>query len=480
MKTIRHEDVVIGGGIAGAFTAHALARKGRKPLLIDRGVSLDAGTIDAIFQKQSVLTTEICPKIRVRFQGERAEKRLPAAMGGLARFYAGVSLRMREREFDRWPFPYAALEPFYSEAEAIMRVSGRHGVDPTDPPYSRDYPLPLPPMSALSARIFEGAQRYGAHPFQHPFAIDFKDCMLCNYCNQVPCPVDAKWSPDRVIQALRRAGTLDVVDRALVRRVEWEGVDGDAVIRAVEFERGGETVRCEGERFFFAAGALLTPLLLLKSGLGERAPLLGTHLMTHCLGLVLGVFPDRISSENGFHKWFSVADYYFDDAGGVRGLIQQDHLTTWERVVGRFPRALRPIIEAFYFRTCQLLLVAEDDPQAQNRVDPRSTLDDVTLIQRFSDGDRRRRAELEAKAKGILRATGAWLTLGFAGRSVYHSCGTARMGADPAASVTDPGGKLWGVRNGYVADASTFPTSSGVNPSLTIAANALRIAGMAA
>ena len=57
-----------------------------------------------------------------------------------------------------------------------------------------------------------------------------------------------------------------------------------------------------------------------------------------------------------------------------------------------------------------------------------------------------------------------------------HPCGTLRSGTDPRKSVVDENGRAHEIENLYVADASFFPTSTGVNPSLTIAANALRIA----
>ncbi|MCZ7686888.1 MAG: GMC family oxidoreductase [Sandaracinaceae bacterium] len=57
-----------------------------------------------------------------------------------------------------------------------------------------------------------------------------------------------------------------------------------------------------------------------------------------------------------------------------------------------------------------------------------------------------------------------------------HVCGTCRFGRDPATSVLDPDNRVHGVENLYVVDASFFPTSTGTNPSLTIAANALRVA----
>jgi len=59
---------------------------------------------------------------------------------------------------------------------------------------------------------------------------------------------------------------------------------------------------------------------------------------------------------------------------------------------------------------------------------------------------------------------------------VGHQNGTCRMGSDPATSVLDPNCKAHDLDNLYVVDASCFVSASAVNPSLTIIANAIRIA----
>jgi choline dehydrogenase-like flavoprotein len=64
--------------------------------------------------------------------------------------------------------------------------------------------------------------------------------------------------------------------------------------------------------------------------------------------------------------------------------------------------------------------------------------------------------------------------------NVGHPIGTLRFGDDPAQSVLDPDCKAHDLDNLYVADGSFMPTSMGVNPSLTIAANALRVADIIA
>jgi choline dehydrogenase-like flavoprotein len=57
-----------------------------------------------------------------------------------------------------------------------------------------------------------------------------------------------------------------------------------------------------------------------------------------------------------------------------------------------------------------------------------------------------------------------------------HQCGTIRFGTDPTKSVLDPFGRSHDVPNLFVVDSSFFPSSSAVNPALTIAAQALRVA----
>jgi choline dehydrogenase-like flavoprotein len=55
-----------------------------------------------------------------------------------------------------------------------------------------------------------------------------------------------------------------------------------------------------------------------------------------------------------------------------------------------------------------------------------------------------------------------------------HACGTCRFGDDPRSGVLDRDNRIHELDNAYVLDASFFPSSGGINPSLTIVANSLR------
>jgi choline dehydrogenase-like flavoprotein len=76
----------------------------------------------------------------------------------------------------------------------------------------------------------------------------------------------------------------------------------------------------------------------------------------------------------------------------------------------------------------------------------------------------------------VLREAGAIATLRVPIRSFSHALGTLRLGADPARSVVDGDGRFRGIDNLLVTDASVFASAAAVNPSLTIAALALRAA----
>jgi len=64
--------------------------------------------------------------------------------------------------------------------------------------------------------------------------------------------------------------------------------------------------------------------------------------------------------------------------------------------------------------------------------------------------------------------------------NITHPCGTLRFSEDPAKGVLDPSCRAHDLDNLYVVDASFMPTSTGVNPGLTIVANALRVADIIA
>jgi choline dehydrogenase-like flavoprotein len=129
------------------------------------------------------------------------------------------------------------------------------------------------------------------------------------------------------------------------------------------------------------------------------------------------------------------------------------------------------------------MVVAEDLPEARNRVALTETvaadgLPSVRVEYTVSENSRRILDFGLDRAEEMLRAAGAHrvVRVPLAPLTGWHLLGTARMGDDPARSVTDARGRCHAVPNLVVADGSLFPTAGAVNPGATIAAIALKIA----
>ncbi len=118
--------------------------------------------------------------------------------------------------------------------------------------------------------------------------------------------------------------------------------------------------------------------------------------------------------------------------------------------------------------------MSEDLPNAESRV----TVDAAQIRLDWKRSNWTTHLALVAAFKERLRAAGYPIVLSkpFDRRTPSHQCGTVRIGRDPATSPLDPYCRAYDHPNLFVVDASFLPTSAAVNPSLTIAAQALRVA----
>ncbi|MEW6752261.1 MAG: GMC oxidoreductase, partial [Candidatus Latescibacterota bacterium] len=277
---------------------------------------------------------------------------------------------------------------------------------------------------------------------------------------------------------------LQIMAATLARRL----VEEDGHVRALEcVDRDtGRPFSLEAGQFVLAAGALRTPALLLDSWL-ERFPqhdLIGRYLMRHCNAVASYVFPYRTNPGQAFHKQVCVTDFYEDlrqELGTAVGVIQDIYtpapivLRIWAR---RGFRLAASLLSGF---AQNLLCIAEDQPRPENCVRLSAEKDcygmPVPLVRHeYAAVDRRRCRHLLGRASAILRRAGGLVPYVHPIDSFSHALGTVRCGGSPAQGVLDPDCRFWGIDNLTVADGSAMPASGGVNPSLTIAANALRVA----
>jgi choline dehydrogenase-like flavoprotein len=196
----------------------------------------------------------------------------------------------------------------------------------------------------------------------------------------------------------------------------------------------------------------------------------------------------REPNETVFQKTLAVADFYFssDDWEYPLGLIQMcatshgaqirgEALPAWLEWVPKMP------FEEMALHSMDFWLSSEDLPRPENRI----FYDGARVVLDTTEGNMEAHYRLKKKLEHILSAAGAHPLL--MDRNLYlgknipiggtaHQAGTARFGADPSTSVLDLDCKAHELDNLYIADASFFPSIGAVNPTLTIIANALRVA----
>jgi choline dehydrogenase-like flavoprotein len=131
--------------------------------------------------------------------------------------------------------------------------------------------------------------------------------------------------------------------------------------------------------------------------------------------------------------------------------------------------------QAWVSRGVDWLAMSEDLPDPENRV---TVEPDGRVRLRYRPNNLKAHRTLVRETERILRKLGFWMVVkhSHGARNTTHQCGTLVFGEDPRRSVLDPYCRTHDVSNLFVVDASFFPSSAAVNPALTIAAQALRVA----
>ena len=492
MNFTGYDAVIVGTGFGGSTCAYVLAQAGLKVLVLERGMWANRDADD--WNPRQILLEKRYggpSPLRMKQYEDRefSDVTENEVVGGMSVFYGGASLRLRERDLNAWPISYRDLAPFYNEVEHLLEVHGESGVDPHEPPRDSDYLFRLIALSEPAQRIWDAGQTLGYKPFRMPMAINFANskrtlCIRCLTCDGFPCEIEAK----------------NDLTMTLLKSAQDAGADILTGVQAVNVTHNKGRIhsvvcmnRKEKKRFeipapivVIAGGALQSPAILLRSDLREfpHRDLVGRFLMRHCNSVVAGVFPFRTNPQGVFHKQLCFSDFYeqFRDIDALATGVVQDIYTPPSIVLKHYA--------PFGFRTAaalsagflqNLLCVAEDESQPENRITLADEEDQygvqrAQVAHQYTKRDCERRDFLVEKAKGILREAGAFYFHTYRIDSFSHGVGSVRMGDDANQSVLDVHCQFRGIDNLFVTDGSVFPTSGGVNPSLTIAANALRVA----
>lgn len=480
--------LIIGSGMGGATLAAALAPSGKRILILERGERLEdcpeARDPAAIFGRGFFKPKETWRDV----SGEVLNPGNYAFVGGNTKFYGAVLLRYRAEDFaplkhlegttPGWPFPYADLEPFYQAAEELYRVRGEVAGDLTEPAHSGRYPFPPVPDEPDIAALRRAFVAQGLHPSALPLGVDLERWLARapTTWDAFPDTTGAKSDAENCgLAAALKHPNVTLLTGARAVRLLAEG----RRITGVEVERAGRREVLSAPVVCLCAGAILSAALLLASadadhprGLANGSDQVGRNFMNHNLTGMIAYNPLR-RNRSVYEKTIQVNDFYLTGGPGGEplGNIQMLGRITGPILAGE---AGLPLWLARHMadRSIHIMAMSEDLPDPDSRVFWKNG--EVVLDWRRTNT---RAHDLLVKKLGQAMRRAGWpivLSRGFPKSKPSHQCGTARMGADPATSVVDAFGKAHDHDNLWILDASILPTSAAVNPSLTVAALALR------
>ncbi|EPX82317.1 GMC oxidoreductase [Salipiger mucosus] len=501
--------IVIGTGMGGGTAGRALAEAGLRVLFLEQGAAgrrTERNGLSEVFVPEARLARGLWPQpLNARVDGIDSTFYAPlgAGVGGSSVFYAATLERPERHDLDDsaerphptggWPVGFDGFRPWYDRAARLYRVHG------TPDPLSDEPPIPLrdpPAPTATEAALTQAFRTAGLHPYHAHTAIDRTEG--CLSCLGTKCPRRCKMDGRSAgVEPALATGRAALIDRAEVTRLHA----GPDRIEAVEIRVAGETHRLHAPHVLLAGGALGSPRLLLASaceawpeGLANRSGLVGRNLMFH-LNEMLALWPPRGTPDSGATKALSLRDLYHREgarlgtvqAMGIRAsygeIVHYLNLMLGRSALRRLPglRHLTRLPAALAVRLlgqAQIFVgLMEDLPYPENRVtyDPNAP-ERLSVDYRFHDELLQRRRIFRRAMRRAFRGQ-RHLFLGLGPELNFgHPSGTLRFGEDATRSVLDRDCRAHGLRNLWVADASFMPTSMAVNPSLTIAANALRVA----
>jgi choline dehydrogenase-like flavoprotein len=470
----RAEVLVIGSGPGGALTACVLAEAGRDVLLLEEGPWLPLDSC-APFSLE-----ELAQKYRNGGQTVALGRNKIAyvegcCVGGGSEINSGLYHRTPPEILEQWQREFQLeaagetdLRPHFETIERELSVSPAPGA---------------PPAAALKLR--EGATRLGWKSVEVPRWIRFE-----------PAAGDAPWPGRRqsmtetyVPRFLRAGGRLLSGTRALRLRADGAGW----VVEAAR--RDGGRVRVAAEHVFVCAGAVQTPALLRRSGITRGV---GDSFQVHPTVKLVARFAGEVNAPGlgvpaeqvrefapALSFGCSVSTPSYLALGLVdHGALAPQVLQSWQRC-------------AVYYAMIR--------PEGRGRVRPLPGCRDPLVRYELTANDRRALAGALRRLAQLLLAAGAtdlfpalrggpvWrceadlaqlpeaLADGAARLMTIHLFGSCPMGEARERCATDSFGRVRGVRNLRVNDASLLPTAPGVNPQGTILAlarrNALQFAG---
>jgi choline dehydrogenase-like flavoprotein len=530
-KPERADVCIIGAGASGATAAKVLTERGRRVVALERGPWRTRETFGgdelANVNRYNLWPDPLLNPRTVRTSATEEPRvelfcPVPQMVGGGTVHWQGWLPRFTENDFRPrtvigdlpgatladWPIGYTDLEPYYSRIEWAFGVSGQAGTNRFEGPRSRDYPCPPLPMSRYAQKFHVGCAALGHNSFPTPQAALSRPfngrppTVISAFAQQHGDPTGTRSSALNVfVPDALATGRYDLRPDSYVRELT---VDEHGRVRsAVYQDADGDLIEQEADVFVLACGAVETARLLLLSrsgrfpnGLANGSDLVGRNVTFHEYSAAVGLFDDPIYAWAG-GGYVSASSFQFYEHDDSRGFASGGHIAcagvgiplpiNW----GLPDRPLwgaeaKRIDREFFNHSMAVAMVVHDMPQHDNRVELDEKVTDawglpvarITLKPHQNDLamgrfliDRNAEILEAAGAKKVYRVYIDRIT-----GNCSHQHGTTRMGTDPETSVLNPWCQAHESDNLFVVDGGPFPTATGANPTLSIMANAWRVA----
>lgn len=519
-------DVVVIGSGCGSVVANLAAQAGASVLIIEAGQWLAAEHPDALRNQRvgTGLATPAGPPIEGWSRQLEDGTVIPPTdgrwsnnaftLGGGLRVFGAQAWRFSPLDFAMashygvpegsaladWPIGYDDLAPYYSAVEQALGVSGDRAGNQhagTDGPY----PMPPVPLNQSGRLLREAADRLGWPTTPVPLLLNSTPyggrpaCRNCGACVGFACRAGAKnGTHNTVLPQALGTGRCELVTGARAVRLI---VGRDGLITGVQVAdvASGACRTIRAGRVVLAAGAIESARLLLLSahegepdGLGNATDQVGRHLQAHLYPGAVGLTDEPVQEGMGPGPTVSVQQFRHDNPGIVGGgMLANDFVPLPQFTLGVLSRAgLLPRYGAgvheglarHYRRHIMVFGPIQEVSTAGARVRLSTTVRDglglpvAQLEGQLHPEDLRASDFMADRAVEWLEQAGCHQVVGLPSRPSgpsggQHQAGTLRMGADPASSVVDPTGRVWGHPNLYVADTSVHVTNGAVNPVLT-------------
>ena len=516
--------LIIGSGAGAAPAALKLSQSGLKVTVLEKGDWLNRqenpeDELAEIHLERHRPDSNVDPTIVIS-SGEkiadasRIGQSFYLVGGGTVR-YTATSWRLRPEDFRKrteygeviganvvdWPISYDDLEPFYTEAEKVIGISGLSGADPTEPFRSQNHLMPPLAGDRYQEIVTAAARKLGWNPFPIPLAIHSQpstergasSCLQCGWCSGFPCRFHAKSSVDvTVFPLLMSAKPFQLRTRANVIGITLES-NNRRKVRSVEYVdlRTKQTHSIQARVVIVAASAVQTSRLLMHSNLANSSGLLGKNLMFHIEARGSACFEEE-SFHQAFYKKVGIHDFYYP--AKTDGFINHRSIQSGSKPLpisfalgaDKHGKDFIENIAHTFIRTQTLQCMVEDLAQEKNCVRLSSKQDpwgvpSPEVHHKYHDHDRQAAASALEKMKLLLEASGGTkIRMAEPPRNItdaytWHLMGTARMGKDPGSSVVNSDCRCHDLDNVFISDGSVFPTSGGLNPTLTIQALSFRV-----